>query len=194
MKRIDAKNLIIVSGPSGAGQDTIIERLTKIMPIERVITTTTRPMRPGESQKNPYYFISETKFKQSVKNKEFFEYAKEYNDNYYGVTYREISRAAKSGRIAIWKIEYQGVITAKKLIPGIKAIMVNAPLKILEQRMRKRNPEYSDEFIRERMAYTREWLKHKKIYDYVVKNEEGKLDEAVVKVKKIIEKTAVADH
>jgi len=180
-------HLFIISGPSGSGQDSVIEGLKKIFPIERVITTTTRGMRPGEKPGSPYYFISHGEFIKKIKEKKFFEYAKEYNGNYYGVTNEEIGRAIKKNKIVIWKIEYQGVITAKKLMPGIVAICINAPLNILAERIKKRD-RASKEFIKERLSYTKKWLKHLAIYDYIVVNEQNKLGQTVKKVAKIIKK------
>lgn len=177
--------IFIISGPSGAGEDSIIEGLKKIFPIERIITTTTRQMRPGESQKNPYYFISQKEFTKGIEENKFFEYAQEYNNNYYGVTNAEIERVKKSEKIGTWKIEYKGVITAKKIMPEVKAIFINAPLDILKKRIQKRS-NVSEEFIKERMEYTKEWLKHKDIYDYQVINEEGKLEKAINEVAEII--------
>ncbi len=187
MEKNNQSNLFIISGPSGAGEDSIIAGLAKIMPIERVITTTTRRPRPGESQGRPYYFISQQEFKNKIAAGEFFEYAQEYNNHYYGVTVAEINRVRASGKIGIWKIEYKGVQTAKKLMPGIIAILITAPLKSLERRLRRRD-RAGEEFIQQRMAYTKEWLKHKDIYDYEVKNLDGRLNEAVQAVAKIIKK------
>jgi guanylate kinase len=78
------------------------------------------------------------------------------------------------------------VETAKKLIPGIPAILISASLEVLELRIRRRD-QVTDEFVAERMVYSREWLEnHTKSYDYVVENEQGKLDEAIAKVRAII--------
>ena len=178
-------NIYIISGPSGAGEDSVIEGLKKYFPIERIITTTTRAMRTGESQGNPYYFISKEDFQKNILANNFFEYAEEYNNNYYGVTKTEIERVQNSDKIGTWKIEYKGVITAKKLLPKIIAIFLNAPLEILEQRIRQRD-NATEEYISERLTYTREWLKHKDIYDYEVINEQGKLAEAIEKIANII--------
>lgn len=180
-------NVFIISGPSGAGEDSIIDALSKRLPIERVITTTSRPMRSGEKEGSPYYFLTKEIFERKIKGGEFIEYAKQYNDNLYGVTKNEIERVAQSKKIGIWKIEYQGVMTAKKLFPGIRAILLTAPLDILEARIRRRdNPD--EKLLAERMAYTKEWLKHADIYDYVIKNEEGKLDQAIEEAIAIIQK------
>ncbi len=185
----EKNNIFIISGPSGAGEDSIINGLEKEIFIERVITSTTREMRSGESQKNPYYFISREEFKKGIKENKFFEYAQEYNDNYYGVTFNEINRIRRGGKIGIWKIEYKGVIAAKKLMPNIKAIYIGAPLEILEKRIKSRD-NVTEEYIKERMKYTKEWLKNKYIYDYEIENEEGKLGEAVKKTVEIIKKDA----
>ena len=178
-------NIFIISGPSGAGEDSIIEGLKKILPIERVITTTTRKMRPRESQKNPYYFISKKEFAKKIKKNKFLEYAKEYNDNYYGTTHTEIKRVKKGKKIGIWKIEYKGVKNVKKIMPEIKSILINAPLDVMKNRIKRRD-KATKEFIKKRMDYTKKWLKHKNIYSYEVINQEGNLKKAVNEVAEII--------
>lgn len=179
-------NIFILSGPSGAGEDSIIEKLSGIMPIERVITTTTRQMRDGESQGNPYYFISRQEFQSGIEEGKFAEYAQQYNDNLYGVTHEELDRAAKTGKTVLWKIEYQGVMSVKKILPKVKSIFITVPsIDILAERLRRRGGA-TESHIAERMEYTKEWMKHADIYDFTVVNEQGKLDEAVEKVRSII--------
>jgi len=184
-------NIFIISGPSGAGEDSIMESLKNRFNLERIVNTTTREMRPGESEGTPYYFLPKEEFIKRVEQGEFLEYAQQYNGNYSGVTKKEFERVNASGKVGLWKIEYKGVMTVKKIFPEIVAILVNAPnLEVLESRIRRRG-NVSDEFIKERMDYTREWLKHTDIYDYTVINEEGKLEEAISKVAKIIKRHTV---
>lgn len=181
-------NVFIISGPSGAGEDSIIEKLKNELDIERVITTTTRKMRPGESEGNPYYFISGEDFQEKIRGGDFLEYAQEYNDNFYGVTKKEMERVKNSGKIGIWKIEYKGVIAAKKMFPDIAAIFINTEsLKVLEGRIRKRS-NVTEEYVKERLSYTKEWLRHLDIYDYAVINRENELDKAAREVADIIKK------
>lgn len=181
-------NLFIISGPSGAGEDSIIEGLKKYFPIERVVTTTTRVMRSGEIEGVPYYFTTREDFERRLLNGEFVEYARQYNGNLYGVTKQELDRVAQSGKAGIWKIEYQGVISAKKLFPEIIAIFITVPeFSILEDRIRRRD-HVSEEYIKERADYSKEWMRHADIYDYKVVNEEGKLDKAVKEVAEIIQR------
>jgi len=180
--------IFIISGPSGAGEDSVISGISKSFPIERIVTTTTRPMRAGESQKNPYYFVSKEEFEAKIRNDEMAEWAREYNDNLYGVTKKELERVGASEKIGIWKIEYKGVITAKEKFFDIKSIYIAPPsLETLRKRILKRDANVSKEYLEERMEYTKEWMKHEDIYDYKVINEEGKLNEAVEQVVKIIE-------
>lgn len=181
-------NIFIISGPSGAGEDSIIDGLKEHFPIERIITTSTRAMRPGESQGNPYWFMSREDFIARRDKNEFAEWAEQYNGQLYGVTKEEIERVRNSGKIGTWKIDYKGVMTAKKLYPEIPAIFIAvSDIKTLENRIRKRD-NISEEYIQERMTYTEEWMQHADIYDYTVMNEDGKLDKAVTEVAKIIKK------
>lgn len=172
------QNIFILSGPSGAGEDSIINGLSLLLPLERIITSTTRLPRAGESEGHPYYFVSPETFQQNIADGALLEYAQEYNNQYYGVTKKEWERVAKSGKIGIWKIEYKGVQTAKRLFPDIIAILITAPLDVLRERIEKR--DHPDQHVlEERMAYTKEWLKHQDLYDHIIENQQGKLDQAV---------------
>ena len=105
----------------------------------------------------------------------------------YGVSKAELRRISElEHRIGIWKIDWKGVESAKKLFPTIQAIFISAPLAVLEERLRSRDSLKDERYFAERMAYTREWLKHTDIYDYVVENEQDKLDQAIEDVKTII--------
>jgi len=184
-KQIITKNIVIISGPSGAGEDSIIKAVLKDLPAEKIITTTTRKMRAEDKEGVSYYFVSKEEFKKGIAKNQYIEYAKEYNDNYYGVNENELLRVARSGKIGIWKIEYKGVITAKKLFPQINAIFINAPLEDLKRRIKKRD-NLPSTYLEERMAYTKEWLKNKSIYDYEIENSDGNLEKAIKDCKKLL--------
>lgn len=188
------QNVFIISGASGSGKDAVIDGLGKLLPVERIITTTTRAPRAGETNGSPYYFLSRAEFERGIASGRFIEHSVNENDERYGVTHEELDRVVRSGNIGIWRVDWKGVVSIKKLFPGIIAIFINAPLAILERRLRKRDTSKNNEiYFRERMAYTREWLKHTNIYDYIIENEEGKLDETVRKVSALIkEHSAIA--
>lgn len=179
-------NMFVFYGASGSGQDAVIDGLKEILPIELTITTSTRSMRPGESQGKPYYFIPEKEFREGISENRFIEYAQTYNDDFYGLTKEEFDRVRHSGKTGIWRTDFQGAHTARSLYPKLKIIFIHAPLEILEARIRRRdNP--SEEYLQKRLAYIKKWLP-KSIYDYKIENEEGKLDEAIKKVADIIRK------
>lgn len=182
---MDTNRLFIVSGPSGAGEDSIIDGLAKRFPVERVITTTTRDPRPGESSGRPYYFISRTDFERKRDDGAFAEWAEEYNGQLYGVTQEELERVAASGKIGIWKIEWKGVVTAKKLFPGIVAILIIAPIESIRIRLKKRD-NMPESYLDERIAYTKEWMNHTDIYDHTIENLDGELEKSISLAEAII--------
>lgn len=182
-------NLFIISGPSGAGKDAVIHGLKKILSIKQLITTTSRPMRRGERQGKPYYFITKEQFKKNIKLNKFFEYDLHY-DNLYGLANKEINKIKKSKKVFYWQAEYKGVITAKNKMPEIIAIFINSPLKILIARMRQREIKLDEKIFKQRVKDTKEWLKHLDIYDYIVNNKQGKLDQTIEKVANIIRKNS----
>lgn len=182
------KNVFIISGAAGSGKDSIIEKLTELLPIERVITTTTRNMRPSEKEGNPYYFVTPEVFQQKIAAGEFVEHSINENGGHYGITKQELDRVTSHGNIAIIRVDWKGVVTIKNLFPEIPALYIAAPIEILEKRLRARDRDKNEQYFEERMQYTREWLQHLDIYDYQIENKEGKLEGAVDEVKNIIEK------
>lgn len=186
---MNTQSLFILSGPSGAGEDSIINALSERLQVERVITTTTRDPRPGETPGNPYYFVSRDAFKTMIAADSLAEWAEEYNGNLYGVTHEELKRVSSSGRVGIWKIEWKGVMTAKRMFPGIISILISAPLTSIEARIRKRD-NLSEAYLAERMEYTREWMTHTDIYDYTIENHDGELEKAVDQAEAIIRRHA----
>lgn len=180
------KNVFIISGPAGSGKDTIIDSLQSKLSTNRIITTTTRAIRPEEHEGAPYYFLSRADFKQSIERGEFVEHSTNENGELYGVTIYEFERVTKQGGIVIWRVDWKGVIAIKKLYPEIVAIFISSPIEILESRLRARDTNQTEEYFQERLAYTKEWLNHLDIYDYQVENEEGKLDQTISEVEAII--------
>ncbi len=181
--------IFLISGPSGAGEDVIIDGVNERLPLTPVITTVTRGMRRGEAQGDPYYFISEEEFKKRLENNEFAEWAYVYNC-YRGCTHAEIQRLLKLGRPIVWKLDWHGVISVKKLYPQAVSIFITVPdYDTLVRRLEKRGLD-SPATIREREGFTREWLEKGDVYDYTVINRDGELDKAISEVEEIIRKNS----
>lgn len=175
----------IISGPSGAGEDSVIEGLSRKIKFERVVTTVTRGKRLGEGEGRPYHFVTVPKFKKMIKNKEFWEWARVYGDHR-GVTHQELDRLSRKKILALWKVDYQGVETIKKKKPEILSIFIYPPsLAVLEKRLVRRGQD-SPEVIKKRMPFTKRWLKHRHGYDYIIINRENRLGEAVDRVFRIL--------
>ncbi|MCW1888022.1 MAG: guanylate kinase [Candidatus Moranbacteria bacterium] len=181
------KNVFIISGPSGSGQDSIIENLALELPLKRVITTTTRPKRSTESEGNPYHFVSLETFDAMRQENLFLECAQTYNGEWYGVTKKELLETTSNHKIVIWKVDHKGVAKIKSLFPEIIAFFIEVPPEILRKRLEARdNP--SSAYLEDRMRYTEDWQVNRHLYDYCIKNENGKLKEAVHQIKEIIQK------
>jgi guanylate kinase len=175
----------IISGPSAVGKDSVVEGLKKEVKFTRVITTTTREPRQGEENNVHYRFTSKKNFEDMIRKNKMIEYAKVY-DNYYGQEKSQLDKALKGKTPVLMVIDQQGALTYKKLYSELKVIFLIPPsLKILEKRMRERKKD-SEEVIKRRLSESRNELKNLKKWDYLVKNKENKLEEAIEQVKKII--------
>ena len=179
------KKVFIISGPSGTGSDSVIEGLEKTGYFNRVITTVTRPRRPLERESKPYYFVTVERFKRLIAEDAFIEWAVVYGD-YRGCTKAEIKRLLAGRKPIIWKVDWQGVQTIKRLLPQTIAIFIAPPsFSVLEERLKQRGQD-SSQTIKERKKFSQEWLKHTDIYDYTVVNEQDRLDQTIEQVQTII--------
>jgi guanylate kinase len=186
-----SSKIFIVTGTSGAGKDSVIEKLEEQgLDFVWAKTTTTRPRREGETEGNPYHFVTPEKFQEKIKQQELIEYAEVYG-TYYGMERKNIEKYLKSGKTTIVRIDIQGVPTYKKAYPNSVCIFISAPsFDELEERIRTRGKD-SEEAIQKRMAVAREEMSDigtNPLYDFVVVNEKGKLGEAAEKVADIIRK------
>lgn len=180
-------NLVIISGPSGAGKDSVIDSLVRRgLPVERVVTSTTRAKRPGEVEGKSYYFISPEEMRRKIEDNEMAEWAQVYGE-VYGVSKKELERVqALKNKIAIWRIEEQGARTARKEYPDILTIAIVAPREDLKKRAIGRGDAESK--IAERIASEKEWTGEEGLFDYKVENKTGRINEAVEEVFNILKK------
>ena len=177
--------LIVVSGPSGAGKDTICQKLIKENSnIWMSVSMTTRKPRPLEKDGVDYFFVSSKEFESKINNNTFLEYAS-YNDNYYGTPKDRVEEKLNEGKDVILVIDINGAINIKKIIPSALFIFIMPPdMETLKNRLIGRKTESKDKVVQRFITAYNEVNNYKK-YNYVVVND--KVEDAVNKVKSIIQ-------
>lgn len=177
--------LIVVSGPSGAGKDTICHKLIKENSnIWMSVSMTTRKPRPLEKEGVDYFFVSSEEFLNKIKDNTFLEYAS-YNDNYYGTPKDKVEEKLNEGKDVILVIDINGAINIKKIIPSALFIFIMPPdMETLKNRLIGRKTESKDKVVQRFITAYNEVNNYKK-YNYVVVND--KVEDAVNKVKSIIQ-------
>ncbi len=178
--------LIVLSGPSGAGKDTVLGRLRELgYPLEYITTVTTRPKRAKEKSGVDYHFTTIEKFQKMVENKELLEYAQVYG-NWYGVPKQAIKEALNEERDIIVKVDIQGAATIKRILPQAVFIFLLPPsMEELATRLRQRYTELPPD-IAIRLKTAEEEIKQLPLFDYIVVNKQGEIDLAVSDIKAII--------
>tara|TARA_Y100000996_G_scaffold53276_1_gene36378 strand:+ start:47 stop:679 length:633 start_codon:yes stop_codon:yes gene_type:complete len=165
--------MIILSSPSGAGKTTLSNLLSKQDNFEVSISHTTRKSRPNEIPNKDYYFINNEEFKRLIKNEEFLEYAKVFN-NYYGTTRTPVINSLNKGKNVLFDIDWQGAdqIKNKKLDYKLITFFILPPSKeVLYKRLTNR--DMKDKIIvEERMKQFERDVLHWINYDYVVVNDD----------------------
>jgi guanylate kinase len=181
--------LVIISGPSGVGKDTIIDALRRRQhdpEYHYVVTCTTRAMRPGEVDGVEYIFLDRAAFAAQRAAGEFLE-ANDVHGNWYGTPRSQVREALAEDRDVILKIDVQGAQVVKEKIPEALLIFLIPPsLEDLFQRLLSRATETADELeIRQRNAAIE--LARQEDYDYVVTNETGQVERTAERIDQIIE-------
>lgn len=170
----DTKPLIlIISGLSGSGKDTVINRLKEITTVDFhfVVTCNTRAKREGEIDGKDYHFITREKFTEMINNSEMLEYSRVYDD-LKGVPRFEIEKALREGKDMILRLDYQGMMKIKAVYPEAVSIFIIPPdADAWIARLRARNTD-SEESLMLRIRTAVEELKHINDFDYLLVNDE----------------------
>ena len=165
--------MVILSSPSGAGKTTLVNLLSKNNNFEISISHTTRKPRPKETSGKDYHFVSDQEFKRLIKNEEFLEYAKVFN-NFYGTTRTPVIDSLNKGKNVLFDIDWQGAdqIKNKNLDFKLITFFILPPSKqILYDRLSNR--DMKDKLIaEERMKQFERDVLHWINYDYVVINDD----------------------
>ena len=178
--------MIILSSPSGAGKTSLVALLSKLNNFEVSISHTTRKPRSNEIPNKDYYFINEQEFQRLIRNQEFLEYAKVFN-NFYGTTRTQVINYLNNGKNVLFDIDWQGAdqIKNKKLDYKLITFFILPPSKeILFERLSSR--DMKDKLIvDDRMKQFEHDVLHWINYDYVVINDS--LDNCYTKIKSLID-------
>lgn len=188
-----AKNglLVVVSGPSAVGKDTVLDVLLTAdklpYPVQKCVTATTRPARPQETDGIAYHFVTAAKFNSMVASDDFLEYA-EVHEGWYGTPRAWVQEKRLAGVDVILKIDVQGALNVRQQSPDAVLVFLQPPsLQELERRLRQRRSE-SDEQIAKRLLNARSELNRRTEYDYAVTNDS--VDQAVDAIRSIL----IAEH
>ena len=178
--------LIVISGPSGVGKDTVLQRRKERgLPFHFVVTATTRPQRPGEVDGVDYFFLTHDQFADMIEHNELLEHAIVYND-YKGIPKQQVRQALASGTDVLMRLDVQGAATVRKLAPeAVLIFLTTQSEQELVERLKKRADAPADLSLR--IATARQELKRADEFDYVIVNADGCLEETVRTVLAIID-------
>jgi len=179
--------LVVISGPSGVGKDTVVHHLKQRgLPFHFVVTATSRPRRPDEVHGVDYFFYSEQEFLELLERGELLEHALVYNEHK-GVPKQQVRDAMASGLDVVMRVDVQGAKTIKQLAPEAIAIFLMARDEAeLAQRLRMRKTE-SEEHLQTRLRAAREEMLYLDLFDYRVVNADSEVEAAVSTILAIIE-------
>jgi len=175
--------IIVISGPSGVGKSTIINKINKENNLYFCISSTTRTIRVNEIDGVDYNFISNNQFKSLIENDELIEH-EEYDGNLYGTTYKEVSNKESYEGI-ILDLEVNGAISIMHKYPNSVGIFIDIDNEYLIERLNKRD-HTDDIFITKRMDLANKQRKHKEFFKYNIFNNE--INATVNQVNDIINK------
>lgn len=177
-------NLVVISGPSGAGKGTVINKLLEMNEnLYLSISETSRSIRGQEQDGVEYYFVTKEEFRKRIQDNKYLEYAI-YNSNYYGTPKDRINEMLNKGIDVILEIEIQGAVKVKELIPDALFIFIMpTSLKELKKRIIGRKTETQEKVV-ERFKRAYQEINEVSKYNYVVVNDE--VEKAAMKVNSII--------
>jgi len=178
--------LVVISGPSGVGKDSVIDQLKAHgLSFHFVVTATTRPPRPEERDGVDYFFLSPDEFARMIENGELLEYALVYND-YKGIPKAQVRDALDSGKDVILRVDVQGAATVRRIAPEAVLIFITIEDEAdLIRRLTARRTE-APEDLNLRIAMAHQEVRRVEEFDYVILNSEDRLEDAVETILAII--------
>ena len=179
--------VVVISGPSGVGKDAVLQSLKqRQVPFYFVVTATSRPMRPLETDGVDYHFVTRDEFERMIRDDELVEHAWVY-EQYKGVPRFEVDKGLSSGKDVILRLDVQGAARIRQIFPDNSVHIFLIPDNQQEwlSRLERRGTETS-EALKTRMGTAIEEMKRLNEFDFVVVNAENRLQEAVDNILDII--------
>ena len=178
--------IVLISGPSGVGKDSVINKLRdNFSSINVIITATTRSIRAGEIDGRDYIFVDQKDFERMKKANEFLEYANVYG-NQYGVPKDQVKAALSRGQDALIKADVQGANTIMKLEPRVLSIFIMPEsINDLEKRLAKRMTE-SKQALKVRLDTAITEINESGNFEFIVYNKEDRIEQTLYEIEKII--------
>jgi len=179
---------IIICGPSGVGKGTIIKKVLENTELNLALSKsiTTRPQRLGDDIEGRYIFVSLEVFKIMVNSSDIVEW-NEYQGHCYGTSRSEIEIIHSLGLHAIKDVDVNGHHELRKRLENVLSIFIAAPISEIERRLHQRGSNTLPE-IRARLQIAESEMLRSREFDFIVKNREGKLADAIEEVTRIIQK------
>lgn len=162
--------IIVISAPAGTGKTTLAEMLIQNHPQSFVqsVSCTTRKPRKNEKHSTHYHFLTTQEFEDKIKNHEFLEYAKVF-DNYYGTLKKDVDKLLDQGKNVLLVIDTQGAMKIKHTVGGLFIFLMPPDLSSLENRLRSRDTD-DEHSILKRLSQAEQEIEMSKEYDYVIIN------------------------
>ena len=183
--------VIIIAGPSGAGESSVTHGVLKeLKNTLRMITTTNRKPRKNEKNGRDYFFVTTKQFNTMVKNGDFLEYTDFFKNrnNYYGTQKDWIEKQLNNGINLIGNLELIGAKFYKKNYNALTIFVKPENFSEIKKRLLNREPNIDPKILEKRLENARIEMKDEKYYDHSIINYEGKLEQTIEKTLKIIKK------
>ena len=183
--------VVVISGPSGVGKDTLLERMSEMgFDYHFTVTATTRAPRPGEICGVNHFFLTRDRFLEMVDNSELLEWARVFG-NFYGVPKEQVRQALAKGTHVLIRVDVQGARRLRTIVPEAVFIFVAPPsTESLRVRLLERGVNSAEDMDTRLRAADVE-IRELSMFDHIVVNEDNKQDEAVVKVREIIRRESM---